>query len=159
RDELGASVPMRSATTSGDGRPVLSVGRTGPWVVGADHEGQRQTFLVLVLSFLVRIAGVAHRLAAVEEDLRYPLAGVDLGGQRRRVADLDGNAAAPLRFQRRHIHYDAATRIRTLAHANRDDVARDLQVLDGLRQGEAVRRNETVIALHVHERRGVEVLR
>ena len=49
--------------------------------------------------------------------------------------------------------------IRGFADAHDQHVARDFDVLDRLGQGEAVRRDEAVVALHVDERPRVEVLR
>src|SRR5262249_9819616 len=50
-------------------------------------------------------------------------------------------------------------RVRAFSDADTQHVTRDLEVLDRLRQGEAVGRDETRVGLDVHERRGVEVLR
>src|SRR5262249_41113183 len=77
----------------------------------ADHERQRQPLLILVFALLVGVAGLAHGLSAEEQNLGDAFVGVNLGGQRSRVADLDGNLAAPFRLQRRDIYDDAATGI------------------------------------------------
>src|SRR5437016_5811891 len=71
-------------------------------------ERQRQPLLVLVLAPLVPVTHLAHRLPPEEQDLGNPLVGVNLGRQRRRVADLDRDLAAPLRLQGRNVHYYAA---------------------------------------------------
>src|SRR5262249_28114148 len=66
-------------------------------------ERQRQSLLVLVLALLVGVARLTRRVAAEEQDLGYPLPGVDLGRQGRRVADLDRDLPFPLRLQGGHV--------------------------------------------------------
>src|SRR5437764_7039027 len=124
----------------------------------AHYERKGETLLVLVLTAFVAVADPTDGVGAQENDLRDALVGVDLGRQRRRVADLDGHAAAPFRLQRRHVHDDAAPRIRAFADTNTQNVSRDLEVLDRLRQGEAVGRDQAVVPFDVHEGGPVEVL-
>src|SRR5208282_6527959 len=54
-------------------------------VVRANDEGQGQAFLVLVLAFLVGVAGATSGVGTQKQDLCYPFAGIDLGRQRRGV--------------------------------------------------------------------------
>ena len=82
-----------------------------------------------------------------------PFVGVNLGGQRRRVADLDGDLAAPFRLQRRDVDDDAATGVRRFAQTGGQDVARNLEVLHRLGQGEAIRRNDADSRLRCRRRR------
>src|SRR5438270_10507636 len=74
----------------------------------ADDERQGEALLVLVLALLVAVADLADGVGAEEEDLGDSLPRIDLGRQRRGVADLDGHLAAPLGLQGRYIHNDAA---------------------------------------------------
>src|SRR4029453_9061548 len=57
------------------------------------HLGEGEALLGLVLPFLVRVGRLADLVALEEEHLRDPLVRVDLGGQRRRVRDLEGHDA------------------------------------------------------------------
>src|SRR5262245_37522795 len=98
--------------------PTGSLARSGA-------ERERQAGLILVLPLLGRVARLAHRLALVEEDLRDPLAGINLCRKRRRVGNLDRDAPAPLRLQGRDVHDDTATRVCAFAQADREDVSRD----------------------------------
>jgi len=109
------------------------------------NEREREPRLILVLALLVRITGPAHGLGLQEQDLGDPFPGVDLRGEGRRVRNLDGHAAPPLGFQRRHVHDDPAMRIRALADAHGDDVAGDFKVFDGFRERKAIRRNQPVL--------------
>src|SRR5215207_9785731 len=97
--------------------------------VGFD-EGKGQALLVLVLAALVGVAGAAHGVGAQEEDLGDALVGVDLGRQRRRVADLDGHLAAPLRLQGRYVDNYAATRVSAFPQTDCEHVPWDLERLD-----------------------------
>src|SRR5947209_20334943 len=92
----------------------------------ADDERQSQTLLVLVLALLVRVALLALLVGLEEQDLRNALVGINLRGQRRRVADLDGDLAAPFRLQRRDIDDDAAAGVGRFTQTGRKHVARNL---------------------------------
>src|SRR5215468_5850523 len=59
--------------------------------------------LALVLPLPVRIGRLAGFIRFEEEDLRDPLVRVDLGGQRRRVADLERHVALPLGLEGRDV--------------------------------------------------------
>lgn len=65
----------------------------------------------------------------------------------------------PFRFQRRDIDDNAAARIGRLAQANRQDIARDTEILDRPSQRKRVRWNDADIGLHIDEAVRVEVLR
>ena len=112
----------------------------------------------LVLALLVGVRDLARLVALEEEHLGDALVGVDLGGQRRGVGDLEGDDALPLRLERRHVHDDPAARVGRLADADREHVARDAEVLDGAREGEGVGRDDADVALEVDEGARVEVL-
>src|SRR5262249_44781409 len=62
-------------------------------------------------------------------------------------------------FQGRDVDDDAAAGVRGLAQAYGQHVARNLEVLDGFGQGEAVGRDDARIAFHVHEGVRRELLR
>src|SRR5215472_1632174 len=70
----------RSPCKKGTGTFVRSTLRTILAKVSVPflHKGQCQAFLVLVLAFLVGIAGAADRFGAEEQDLGDALAGVHL---------------------------------------------------------------------------------
>src|SRR6185312_13233512 len=72
--------------------------------------GQGHPGLLLVLALLVGIAGLANvvRVGLEEEDLADPFVSVNLGGQGRGIADLQGDKAFPLRLERSHVGDDAA---------------------------------------------------
>src|SRR5437899_9757241 len=127
-------------------------------MVRTDDKRQREALLILILSFLVRVAGPAGRRREQEQNLRDPFTRVDLGWQGGRIANLDRHSAAPFRLQRRHIDNDAAAGIGRLTDANGYHVARNLQVFHRLRQRKAVGRNQAEIAFDIHERSRVEVL-
>src|SRR5262249_60216992 len=103
---MGSPCVVRGVTCPGLGRsgatPKGSV-RSLLLMIRPDDEGQCQALLVLVLAFLVRVAGAANRVPAEEQDLGDPLIGVNLRGQRGCVADLDRDFAAPFRLQGRYI--------------------------------------------------------
>ena len=114
--------------------------------------------LALILPLAVLVAGLAELAALQEKELGDALVGIDLGGQGRGVADLDGQYPLPLGLERGDVDDDAATRVGALAQADGEHVAGDAEVLDGARQGEGVRRDDAVGALVVHEGLGVEAL-
>src|SRR5216683_3195625 len=101
--------------------------------------GQCHAALTHIFAGTVGIGGLAGLLAAKEEKLADPLAGIDLGRQRRRVRDLDGDVAFPFRLERRHVDDDAAARIGRFAETDDEDVARHAEILDRRRQRETVR--------------------
>ena len=73
-------------------------------------------------------------------------------------SNFDGHPTAPLRFQWRHVHNDAATGIRAVPNADAQHPARDFHVLDRLSQGETVRRNDALVRFDIHERFRIEIL-
>src|SRR5439155_25857270 len=114
---------------------------------------QGQAALPHIFSLAVGVGGLARLLAAEEEELADPLAGIDLGGQRRRIRDLDGDVAFPFGLERRDVDDDAATRIGRLAETDHQHVARHAEILDRRRQREAVRRHDADIELAIDEAR------
>src|SRR5262249_38278440 len=119
---------------------------------------QREPLLRLVLSLLVRVRRLADLVALEEQALGDALVRVDLRGKRRRVRDLEGHDALPLRLERRDVHDDAAARIAGFAHANCDHAPGDPEVLHGAGERERVRGDDADVALEVHEGARVEVL-
>src|SRR6266567_3579924 len=109
--------------------------------------------LTHIFAGAVGIGGLAGLLAAKEEKLADPLAGIDLGRQRRRVRDLDGDMAFPFRLERRHVDDDAAARIGRFAETDDENVARHAEILDRRRQRETVRRHDADIELAINEAR------
>lgn len=101
--------------------------------------------MVLVLPRLVRVRLLTHLVGFEEHELGHAFVRVDASGQGRRVADLEGHLAAPLGFEGGDVHDEAAAGVGAFAHADREDVARDLEVLDGLAEGEAVGRDDDVL--------------
>src|SRR6266403_1240540 len=79
---------------------------------------QRHAALPHIFSLAIGVGGLAWLLAAEEEELADPLAGIDLGRQWRRVRDLDGDVTFPFRLERRHVDDDAAARIGRLAETD-----------------------------------------
>src|SRR5438477_408317 len=88
---------------------------------------QRDPLLRLVLALLVFIAHLAlvPFVRRHEQHLRDALVGVDLGGQGRRVRDLERHEPFPLRLERGDVGDDAAARVRALPDADRQHVAGD----------------------------------
>src|SRR6476469_1995113 len=119
---------------------------------------QSQSLLLLVLPGLVLVRHFAVLVALEEQDLRDALVGVNLGGKRRRIRDLQRDVAFPLRLEGCDVDDQTAACIRRLADTHRQHVARNAEVLDRLRQRERVRRNDADIGTDIHERSLVEVL-
>ena len=92
--------------------------------------------------------GVSHLTLLVpleEEHLGDSLVGVDLRRQRGGVGDFDRDVPLEFRFERGDVDDNAAARIGGFAQADCQDVAGDLEVLDGARQGKRVRRDDARI--------------
>src|SRR5205823_4738796 len=121
--------------------------------------GQHDSLLRLVFAFAVSVAGLAGLIGLEEEDLAQPFVGIDFGRKRRCVRDLEGDEALPLRLEGSDVHDDAATRIRRLAYAYGQNIAGDLEILDGARKGEGVGRNQHAVRIDAHEGALVESLR
>ena len=65
----------------------------------------------------------------------------------------------PFRLERRHVDDDPAARVGRLAETDRQNVARDPEVLESAGQREGIRRDDADVRLDVHEGLRVEVLR
>src|SRR6266849_2012301 len=125
---------------------VAPGGRLRPPFSRADHRLQDSALDVTLLKLLVGL-------------LEHVLVRVDLGGQRRGVADLERHVALPLGLEGRDVRDDAAARVGGLAHADCEDIARDLEVLHRPAQGKGVGGYDAHLSLVVHEGAGVEALR
>ena len=139
RPNVGTGVP-RSQTSGGRGESGLT-----RVALASIHLGQDQARLVLVLAGFVGVADLAGLLRLEENHLGDAFVGINLRGQRRRVADLNGHPAAPLGLQRCDVDDDAAAGVGALAHADHQDVARDVEGLHSLAQREAVGRDDHVV--------------
>src|SRR5262249_24437257 len=128
---------------------LLLVGHGYLLSVPGSHLRQDDALLRLVLPLPVRVGDGAGLVGLEEEDLGDALVGVDLGRQRRRVRDLEGDEALPLRLERGHVGDDPAPRVGRLPQADRDDVAGDAEVLDGPPEGEGVGRDDAHVALAI----------
>ena len=95
-----------------------------------------------VLAGAVGVGGLADVGAAEEEDLGEAFVGVDAGGERGGVGDLEGDVSFPLRLQRGDIDDDAAAGIGGFAEADGDDIAGDAEVLDAAGEGKRVGGND-----------------
>lgn len=120
--------------------------------------GQGDAALALILATAVGVGHFALLVGFEEEHLRHALVGVDFCGQGRGVRELQGYMPFPLGLERGHVHDDAAARVGAFTEADREDLARDAEILDGTRQRERVRRNDADVGLHVDEAALVEGL-
>src|SRR5579885_590475 len=118
---------------------------------------QHDPALRLILPFLVLVAHFAVFVREKENYLAKPFVCVDFRRQRRGVADLQRHEPFPLRLERRDVHDDAAPRVRGLAHANREYIARNPEIFHRTRQREGVRRNNAHLPFIVHQRARIEM--
>src|SRR5690349_18753536 len=79
---------------------------------------QYDSFLCLVFSFTVGIAGFAEFVRLQENDLTETFVGVYTRRQGSSVRDFEGDEAFPLRLKRSHVDDDAATRVGALAYTD-----------------------------------------
>jgi len=86
------------------------------------------------------------------------LRGVNFRGQRRGVADLQGDEAFPFGLERRYVHDDSAAGVRGFAKANGEHVAWNPKIFHRAGQRERIRRDEAGIAFVVDQRTGIEML-
>src|SRR5246127_1757675 len=119
---------------------------------------QRDALLTLVFSAAILVRGLAHLVGLEEDHLRHAFVGVDLRRQRGRIREFEGDEAFPLRLERRHVHDDAAARIRRFAERDREHAARDAEILDRARKRKRIRRYGAGVALEVDEGSIGEVL-
>jgi hypothetical protein len=119
-----------------------------------EHDG----LLCVVLTLAILVTGSASRtIRTKEDDLSYAFVSVDASWQRCRVADLDSDLAAPLRFERSDVHDETAASVGTLTDADCQHVPRDHQMFNRGGQDEAVGRDDASVARVIHERTGAEV--
>ena len=111
-----------------------------------------------VFASLIPVADVRLAGAFQEQKLANTFIGVDLGRQRRGVADFDRHLPLPLRLQRRHIHDDPAACVGGFAQADHQHVARDAEILHRMPEREAVGRDDADVHLAVDEAGGREGL-
>ena len=122
------------------------------------HLRQGDAALTLVFAAAVFVARFADVVRFEEDDLGDAFVGVDLCGEWGGVGELERDVAFPFRFEGRHVHQNSAARVRALAQTDGQNVARDAEVLDGAREGEAVRWNDYRIAFDVDKVLLVEFL-
>ena len=108
--------------------------------------GQGDAHLALVLAAAIFIAGFAHFVGFKEQHLRAAFASVNLGRQRRGVAELQRHIAFPFRLERGDVDDDAAAGVGALAQADGEHIARDAEVFHRARQGKRIGRNDTNVA-------------
>ena len=120
---------------------------------------QRYAGLTLVFAPSVFVTRGANFVRFEEQHLRAALARVDFGGQWRGVAEFQRHKALPLWLKRRHVDDDAAARIGAFTQTNRQNMARNAEILHGPRQCKAVGRNDAAVALKIDKAFFVEVLR
>src|SRR6266705_2674439 len=121
--------------------------------------GQCYALLSLVLPAAVLVGGLANLVGLDEDDLGHALVGVDLGGQRRGVGELQRDVPLPLGLKRRDVDDDPAASVGRFPQADGEHAPGDAEVLDGSRQGEGVGRDDAGVAFDVHEGLVVEILR
>src|ERR1043166_7974665 len=134
-------VPSR-LTTTGRGRRGSALGL---------QPRQGDPALAHVLAGAVGIADLARLVALEEQELAGALVGVDLGGQRRGVRELEGDVALPPGLERGDVDDDPAPRIGRLAAADEEDVTRHPEIFDRVGEGEAVGRDDADVGLAVDE--------
>src|ERR1700722_19500104 len=120
---------------------------------------QNDAVLVLILALAVRIADLTGLIGLEEENLAESLVGIHASRKRGRIGDLEGYKSLPLGLERRHVDDDAAARVGRLPYADREDVARDLEVLNRTRQREGVGRHDHAVGLNRQEGALIEIFR
>src|SRR5882724_10742939 len=137
----------------------------GPYLLASSREadtgldgGEHDPLLALVLPLPIRVRRQARLVRLEKQHLGDALVGVDLRGQRRGVADFQRHEPFPLGLEGRHVGDDAATGVGGLPHADGENVAGDLEVLDGASQRERVGGDDADVALEIDERPGIERL-
>src|SRR5437773_9506395 len=119
---------------------------------------QNDAALCLILPFLIPVADFALLVRHKENHLTQPFIGVNLRRQRCGVADFQSYEAFPLRLEGRDVDDDAAACVGGFAHANRQHVARNAEILDRACQRKRIRRNDANVAFEFHERSRIEML-
>jgi hypothetical protein len=119
---------------------------------------QNDSLLLLILSAPVRVADLARLIGLEEENLAQALVRVDSRRQRRSVRYLQGYETLPLRLEGRDIDDNAAAGVSGFAHAYRQHVTWNLEILDRPRQGKRVRRHDHGLGFNGDKGALVEVL-
>src|SRR5579872_61965 len=112
---------------------------------------QDNALLGLVLTLTISVTSLANFIGLEKDDLAQPFVRVDARRERRCVRNFQRHESFPLRLERSHVDDDPAARIGTLSYADGKDAAGDLEVFDGARQGERVRRDDANVGLHGNE--------
>ncbi len=73
-----------------------------------------KTFLVLIFTLFVGIAGFANLVTTEEKKLSDALFGIDFGRKRSCITNLDSDLATPFRLKRSHVDNNAASGISAL---------------------------------------------
>lgn len=107
--------------------------------------GQCQSPLILVFATFIGVTYGTNSISLEKNHLRDTFVGIDLGWQRRSIANFHGDLSTPFRLQRRDIDDDPTTGIGALTHADHQNLSRNIERLDCLGQGKAVRRNHDVV--------------
>ena len=121
--------------------------------------GQRYAGLTLVFTPPVFVARRANFVCFEEQHLRTALTSVDFRGQRGGVAEFQRHEPFPLRLKRRHVDNDAAARVGAFTQANRQQIARNAEILHRPRQCKAVGRDDAAVTLKIHKAFFVKILR
>lgn len=131
-------------------------------VKGKEEVGLRtwngHTSLALVFAAAVCIADCAALVTFGKQNLCAAFASIDLDGQWGGVRELERHLTVPFGFERRAIHDDATASVGRLADADRQGIARNIEVFQRMSQCEAVRRDDAVVAFVVHEGSFIKVL-
>lgn len=115
------------------------------------HLRQRDAALALVFAAAILVGGFADFVGFEEDYLGDAFVGVDLCRKGRRVGELECDVAFPLRLEWGDVYQNSAARVRALAETDREDVARDAEILNSAREGEAIRWNDNGLASEVDE--------
>ena len=106
-----------------------------------DHNLSRMTHLVSDMLELTRIDAGKMDWHFEENDLADAFVSVDTHRYRRGVHHRHRDETLPFRLQRRDVEDDAAARVRALARDQREDIARDAEILQAARQDVGIRRD------------------
>ncbi|MDX6713088.1 MAG: hypothetical protein QOH96_4104 [Blastocatellia bacterium] len=116
------------------------------------------SMLPLILPSPVLIGGFAYFVSFEEYDLGNAFVGIDFGGKRCRVGELECDVAFPFRFEGCDIYDDTAAGVGAFPETDRQDVAGDSKIFDRARQGETIRWNDDRVTFDVDKIVRVKVL-